>query len=147
MHRRRSCEEDAAERPALREHAGSVGVSGSLGEVSTTLPAMSSFQRNKWVGRWSMSHDGWKGRLYIDRIGSGSNPNAVIGRYQDQSGQWRPLHGTIASSKPSIALIGIDMGSGNLQPFSLYYHLRDDGRFSGVTTWAGSYFGVTAILE
>ncbi len=109
----------------------------SRGDIPYTYGT--GFNYTKWLGTWSMNHDGWRGKLYIDVIGGTSS---VSGRYVGSDGVTKTVVGTVDSANPHRLNLTIAFDSTNRQPFELLFHTWTGGTFSGVTQWGGKSYGV-----
>jgi hypothetical protein len=92
------------------------------------------YTRATWLGSWTMNHDGWKGTLRITAI------TPLAASYVAWDGSTKPVSGGFSSDHELN--LTIDFGGGNGQPFRLFGHTWEAGRFSGTTQWGGSTFGV-----
>ena len=101
-----------------------------------TSPFPSVFNRNKWLGAWSMNHDGWRGTLSIHRLEEAATQRKVSGVYYDSAGVATGVTGYIDKAREHVAQLTM-FG----QSFVLHYHTWSDGLFSGYTFWGGRRFG------
>ena len=105
-------------------------------------PFPSVFNRNKWLGEWSMNHDGWRGTLNIQRLEESGAQWKVTGVYYDGAGVASSVTGYIDKAKEHVAQLTM-FG----QPFVLHYHTWSDGLFSGYTFWGGRRFGAHGLMK
>lgn len=109
--------------------------SGSpFGVTLSRAPIPAPVRRSGWVGDWDMDHDGWRGRLSI------TSTAPWAGTYTPDGGAPLPLQ-DIASADYVLSF-RIPFAADNVQPFRIYRHTQETGRFSGTTMWAGMTFGV-----
>lgn len=111
----------------------------------------SSFNRNEWIGNWSMEHDGWPGTLSIRGFSTLPFPFFnlinIDASYTASNGKVFSVTGTISSSSMHVALLNIKFSDQNNQRFEIMYHTWENKVFSGVTYWNGIAFGVQGFKQ
>lgn len=102
-----------------------------------------TFDKDEWLGTWSMNHDGWRGTLTLNSITSSIWGSLLVkGTYLAQDGRSLDIRGWINPNQQHVLNLTIPFAADNNQSFELYYHTWENGIFSGVTTWAGRRYGV-----
>lgn len=102
----------------------------TMGRAPITAPV----RRSGWTGDWNMNHDGWHGRLSI------TSTAPWAGTYTPDGGS--PVALRDISAADYRLSFRIPFSADNVQPFTVYNHTQETGRFSGTTVWAGMTFGV-----
>jgi hypothetical protein len=107
----------------------------------------------RWLGRWNMDHDGWRGVLLIRRTTNYRRPSpgqpTKLGDYVRQDGRrfavngatrddGRQLHFWIANREGKV-----EPGASVGQEFRVWMHGRQPNTGAGTTTWNSIPFGVT----
>lgn len=87
-----------------------------------------------WQGAWEMNHDGWHGRLNI------TSAEPLAGTYTPDGGSPVALRDMFGADGYQLKF-SIPFSPDNVQPFTLFRHTQEGGRFSGTTQWAGMTFG------
>ena len=105
----------------------------SMNRQPVAIAPSSSFSANEWIGSWRMNHDGWGGLLEISSISP-----VVRVRYTPSGGEPLDVMGTLVSPHELRLMIAFP---DRIQPFTLFAHTRENGRFSGTTRWGGGPFG------
>lgn len=103
----------------------------TLARSPITSPPVSG---TTWQGAWDMNHDGWHGRLDITSTGP------LAGTYTPAGGSPVALRDVVGADGYRLSFT-IPFSADNVQPFSLFRHAQEGGRFSGTTQWAGMTFG------
>lgn len=120
--------------------------------------AGSNFTSAKWVGVWSMNHDGWKGIFKLNQVlpipvvgtlvaGLPVFGSFVVGEYQANNGTPKPIVGQLDANHAHILRFTIPFSHDNNQPFVLHFHTWSEDLASGYTFWQGNRFGVVAFKE
>ena len=105
------------------------GVTLSRQPIRTPRPSGTT-----WQGGWEMNHDGWHGRLDI------TSTQPWAGTYTPDGGSAVTLRDLVGADGYQLAF-SIPFSPDNVQPFTLFRHTQEGGRFSGTTQWAGMTFG------
>lgn len=107
-----------------------------------------NFNLNKWKGTWKMNHDGWKGTLKITGFSAPSSGKVTMyATYKAYNGVYKPVTGTIYTSKPHQLIMKITFSSSQKQNFYLFFHTWTEKTFSGNTYWSGKKYGVLAYKQ
>ena len=87
-----------------------------------------------WQGAWEMNHDG-------GTAGS-TSPSAepLAGAYTPDGGSPVALRDMFGADGYQLKF-SIPFSPDNVQPFTLFRHTQEGGRFCGTTQWAGIEFG------
>ena len=93
----------------------------TLARQPITSPPVSG---TTWQGAWDMNHDGWRGRLDITSAGP------LAGTYTPAGGSPLTLRDVVGADGYRLSF-SIPFSADNVQPFSLFRHTQEGGRFSG----------------
>jgi hypothetical protein len=104
----------------------------------------------KWVGRWQMDNDGWRGQLVIRRTtdyrGRQGDPTKLGDYYKD--GQRYDVNGTTSQDGQALhfwvadTTVRVQPGAQQGQECWAYVFTWDPGNAAGSTRWNGSDYGV-----
>lgn len=125
--------------------SGGVGYGAFLNRLGFVAPYGSSFTKDKWIGRWNMNHDGWRGTLNITGFTATDGAWNMNATYTDSSGALKTVTGKLDVGREHIARLNVAFGAGGAQPFVLHFHTWNERLFSGYTTSAGATFGAHGI--
>jgi hypothetical protein len=103
----------------------------ALGRRALPSKPSNAFSSTEWIGMWDMNHDGWRGFLR----------NGAPSYYINAEGKRLPVNASMPHQTSHLLNARIDFAPDNRQPFALWYHTREDGLFSGTTTWNNRRFG------
>ncbi len=99
------------------------------------MPYSNTYSTSEWLGTWDMNTNGDPGLLTIASViptGADYLVNATL----LEGGIWKPVTGTLESSRPLIAHLNVTSG-GSTQMRTLHYHFWEDKLASGSVTAPG----------
>lgn len=113
-------------------------------------PAMAQIRPSDFAGTYSMSHDGWRGTLYLGD-GKADCPRPLcLSNYTDSNGRKFPVKVTTSGSQVTFYVVGLGGqntdGSGG-QKFQGYLMTQTKDAIAGTTWWSGRPFGFYAIKK
>jgi hypothetical protein len=100
-----------------------------------------------FAGTYSMSHDGWRGTLYLGD-GKADCPKPLCqSNYTDSNGRKYPVN--VSTSDNQITFYVVGLGTQNPAGQKFLGHLMTQTRdaIAGTTWWAGRPFGFYAIKK
>ena len=111
------------------------------------LPASAQIRPQNFAGTYSMSHDGWRGTLYLGD-GKADCPRPLCqSRYTDSSGRNFTVKVTTSGHQITFYVVGLGGqntdGSGG-QKFVGYLMTQTKDAIAGTTWWEGRPFGFYA---
>lgn len=110
-------------------------------------PAAGPHMGSRWVGRWNMDHDGWKGQLIVRRLPDASNAAVRLGSYVDGNGNSHDVNGWLTDGGQGLVFF---MAGGNNvtnagdqtgQRFEVHTYGWEPNYAAGTTTWNGAAYG------
>lgn len=116
----------------------------SLASLHVTVTAQ--IRTGDFAGTYSMSHDGWRGTLYLGGKADCSQP-LCLSSYIDSNGRRYPVRVTTAGNQITFYVVGL----GGQRPVGQKFigHLMTQTRdaIAGTTWWEGQPFGFYAIKK
>lgn len=112
------------------------GVLLSRGPIGA--PSSPGFDRQEWVGAWTMSHDGGLGVLSVTAVHLDRD---LVATYIPDGGAPLRVEGRLEQASPHVAYLRIYFPD-RPHDFTLHYHTRNDGLFSGTAAAGGGRVGV-----
>ena len=110
--------------------------------ASFHLPASAQIRPQDFAGTYSMSHDGWRGTLFLSD-GKADCPQPLCrSRYTDSNGRHFPVR--VATSGHQITFHVARLGGGNGQRFVGHLMTQTKDAIAGTTWWNGQPFGFYA---
>ena len=115
--------------------------------VSFRLPASAQIRPSDFAGTYSMSHDGWRGTLYLGD-GKADCPRPLCqSTYTDSDGRRYPVKVTTSGHQVTFYVVRLGGqnadGSGG-QKFVGHLMTRTKDAIAGTTWWSGQPFGFYA---
>jgi hypothetical protein len=110
----------------------------SLSRMARTGSPSQSFDAARWVGRWLLDHDGWRGTLHVTSVAPFQASYARDGQ------PTLPVSGGPLAGREYELEFTIPFAADNQQPFQLYGFTHEDDVAAGTTESAGATFGVLA---
>ena len=116
--------------------------------ASFHLPASAQVRPHDFAGTYSMSHDGWRGTLYLGD-GKADCPRPLCqSTYTDGNGRRFPVKVTTSAHQITFYVVGLGGqnadGSGG-QKFQGHLMTQTKNAVAGTTWWDGRPFGFYAI--
>jgi len=116
-------------------------ISVALFHVSVSAQIRSS----DFAGTYSMSHDGWRGTLYLGDGRADCSQPLCQSAYTDSNGRKYPVRVTTSSNQITFYVVGL----GGQRPIGQRFvgHLMTQTRdaIAGTTWWEGQPFGFYAV--
>ncbi len=110
--------------------------------ASFHLPASAQIRPQDFAGTYSMSHDGWRGTLYLGD-GKADCPQPLCqSRYTDSNGRHFPVR--VTTSGHQITFHVARLGGSNGQRFVGHLMTQTKDAIAGTTWWNGQPFGFYA---
>jgi len=103
-------------------------------------------RKERYIGKWAMSHDGWPGELVVRRYSEQANEVTRLGHYDDRTGKIMSANGNYIDENTGIMFSLIDDPDSdptatNGQQFHVNVFSWDIKQAAGHTTWQSSPFG------
>lgn len=114
------------------------------------LPASAQIRPSEFAGTYSMSHDGWRGTLYLGD-GKADCPRPLCqSTYTDSNGNRYPVKVTTSGNQITFYVVGLggqnaDRSRG--QKFLGHLMTQTKDAIAGTTWWNGQPFGFYAIKK
>ncbi len=102
----------------------------------------------RWLGRWNMDHDGWKGQLVVRRLPDAANDPVRLGSYIDGNGASHDVNGWLTDGGQGIVffMAGGDQvtssGQQAGQRFEAHTYGWEPSNAAGSTTWNNDAYGL-----
>lgn len=116
--------------------------------ASLPLPASAQIRPYDFAGTYSMSHDGWRGTLYLGDGGANCPRPLCRSFYTASDGRRFAVRATVSAHQITFYVIGLGGqntdGSGG-QKFHGHLMTQTRNAIAGTTWWEGSPFGFYAI--
>jgi len=116
--------------------------------VSFQLSTSAQLRPYDFAGTYSMSHDGWRGTLYLG-AGRADCPRPLcLSTYTDSNGKRYPVRVTTANNRITFYVVGLggqNADSTGGQKFEGYLMTQTRDAIAGTTWWERQPFGFYAI--